>query len=362
MSDLSTILQNSNDMEKKWTTYVAFPYSRAYASALSNFKATKGAQDKLNAKKAELSVLALTICSGGVLTHVFAQTAWKAVAANKALDIIANKNMEKAFNVAHFVSTNKVANFVVGGLWDAGAKFVDTKTKKLFEETPANFPSVQKWKTETDALTSLMGFVNECYLKYRDTARNVFGNSKLNEKERNLAVGKLVGSNFANPPSSSPINETQVTQEIELLLYLQHVLDLDYSQKISGYVAGGYGGKGQFGEKKDIKAMPDSKHYPKPYSKVHKSPGGRSGYVESLNVGYNELGKAFYDKINDLHKKLFGKNLLKTEKWADYSSVAIDQKSFLACYQTIKTLESRGLTRFKKTLATGLSSKAAPGK
>lgn len=355
MSDLTTILQNSEDMKTKWTTYVAFPYSRAYANALLAFKDTKGAQDKLNAKKAELGLLALTICSGGVLTHVFAQTAWKAVLKNKALDVICANNMEKAFNVAHFVSTNKAANFVVGGLWDTGAHLLDAKTKAAFNQSSASFPSTQQWKTETDALTSLMGFVNECYLKYRDAARSVFGNSNLSGAQRETAIKQLTGSNFAKPPSESPIDETKVSNEIELLFYLRIVMDLDYVQEFSAYAAGGVGGSSQEGPKVSIQQMPGDKNYPKPISNVYVSPGGRSGSVSGQNIGYEDLGRAFYDKINVLHKILYGKELLTSKNWDDFFNATMNKTSFLAAHQAIQTLETQGMTRFKKTLTAGLN-------
>ena len=336
MADLDKILQDSNDIKAKWTTFLAFPYARAFANALTETKKTADAQKVMNAKKAEFGLLALSICSGGVLTQVFAQTTWKAVASAKALDVICAKNWEKAFKVAHFTSTNKVANFVVGGLWDTGAKLIDDKTKKLFAQTSASFPSTQKWKNETAALTSLVGFVNECYLKYRDTARNIFGNSKLSTTERDSAIKKLTSSKFAKPPSFSTVDESKVAQEIELLFYLRMIMDLDF-------LSVGYPGK-----MVDIKEAPNSAKYPK--KKIVKSHYGNSVDPSTL-VRYKELGMAYYRKVNKLHKALFKTKLLDSEEVIDIWSAKIDKKAFEDSFKAIQKLEERGMTRFRKSLA-----------
>jgi len=349
MADLNKILIDSEGIKEKWTNYLAFPYARAYAKALIQFKETKGAQDKLSAQRAEFGLLALTICSGGVLTHVFAQTAWKAVAANKALNVICNNNMQKAFSVAHFASNNKVANFVVGAVWDTGSKVIDDKTKTLFEENSVNFPSTQQWLTETDALTSLMGFVIECYLKYQDTARNIFNNSKLTTAERDDAASKLTGSKFANPPSQSTVNEARVAMEIELLFYLRVVMDLDFVQQITGGVAGGVGGSVTPGPKVDIKPMPGSPEYPQPYNRSHATPQG-IGTIDVQQIGYNPLGRAFYDKINTLHTTLYGNNMLSSRNWDDFFNATMNQEAFMAANRAISTLESAGMTRFQQSI------------
>ncbi len=351
MAELSTILENSNDMKEKWTTYLAFPYANAYASAIAQFKATKGAQDKLDANKAEYGLLALSICSGGVLTHVFAQTAWKAVVAEKGLSVICNKNWEKAFNVAHFASTNKVANFVVGGLWDTGANLLDTQTKNLFEQTTASFPSTQEWLTEIKVLTSLMGFVNECYLKYRDTARSLFSNPKLTAPQREEAVRKLTASKFANPPSKSFVKESTVAMEIELLLYLRIIMDLDYTQTFNYGVAGGYGASGGEGKKTGISALPGTDSYPKPYTNVKASPQG-VGTVSGLKIGYQDLGRAFYDKTNSLYKSLgYGDKLLDSAQFGEMWNATMTESSFRAAYQALLKLETQGMHRFIQTVS-----------
>lgn len=345
MTTLSEILENSNDMKTKWTNYVAFPYSRSYATALKGFTDTKGAQDKLNSQKADFGVLALSICSGGILTQVFAQTAWKAVAAKKALDVICDKNWEKAFKVADFVSNNKAANFIVGALWDTGAKLIDDKTKKLFDQNSSNFPSTQKWQTETDALTSLMGFVDDCYIKFRDTARSVYNNTSLNPSELADAVNKLTKSKFANPPSAAIVIETRVAMEIELLFHLQVVMDLDYMQDIRTSIKNDGVIKGA---KHRIQTAPTAQDYPS--TKITPKPAMSGGGFTGQELGYDDLGAAFYDKINSLHKSIFNTNLLNSKGFADIWNCTINKESFDAAYRAMGSLEQQGLSRVQKSL------------
>ncbi len=349
MPELTTVLDNSVDMKTRWELYHAYPYARAFAKALSNYKETGEAQKKLDAEKTELCMMALTICSGGVLTHVFAQTTWKAVAVAKTLDVICKNNMNQAFAAAHFVSSNKVANFIVGGLWDAGGKILEGKTKKLFEETRGNFPSTQKWTTETDALTSLVQFVGECFLKYRDTARHIFANSKLTTAQRDAAIATLTSSKFAKAPKSSQVNEKQLAKEIELLMYLRMIQDLDYTQTWTHTPSMGmHGGSGMsYGQKKSIDMSPDDSKYPKSHSKMGK---GVFASSSGMSIGYKDLGKSYYNKINKLYGELFGSKLLDSAWAIDFFNATIDKKAFNAAHGAIKRLGMKGLQRFNATL------------
>lgn len=342
MPDLQRILEDSNDMKEKWNMFMAYPYARSYATALMQFREVREAQSKLNAQRAEFGMLALTICSGGILTHVFAQTAWRAVAANAAINIICRNNMERAFRVAHYVSNNAVGKFTIGALWDAGEDLVKRQTKSLFEQNAANFPSAQQWQTETAALTSLMSFVGECYTKYRDAARHIFANRDLNEARRNQAVEMLTNSNFAKAPSGSSINEDRVAKEIELLFHLRVVMDLDYTQTVRTAVRS----EGLIeGRRVGIEAMPGTPNYPTS-SLRHDGIGGFQGTV----IGYRDLGMAFYERINRLHRELYGRPLLSSSNITDIWNASMNQRSFLASHQAIGTLENAGMSRFRQSL------------
>lgn len=241
------------------------------------------------------------------------------------------------------MTNNKAANFIVGGLWDTGAKILDDKIKKSFEQNSANFPAAQKWQTETDALTSLEDFVDNCYIKYRDTAKSLFKDSKLSGSQQTDAVNKLTSSKFATPPSSAIVNETRVAMEIELLFHLQVVMDLDYIQDVRTSLKHDGIIKGQ---KRRIAAAPGTAEYPT--TKLNPAPQ-LAGFT-GQEVGYDDLGMAFYERINTLHKSLFNTNLLKSKEFGDIWNASMNKQSFDSAYRAMGTLEQQGLSRVKRSL------------
>ncbi len=355
MTEFENIMSYSHDCRAKWEIRVAHPFARAYAKALKNFEKTEQAQNKLQKSRADLGLLVLTICSGGLISHVFAQTAWKAVLKTQVIDKVFFANKDEAFRKAHFISENKVADFIAGEIWSRGGKSINQKIRSSFLETTANYPSTQKWTTETDALTSLEDFVGDCYLKYRDLVRSVFNTSYISESEKQLEIKRLLNTKFANPPSFYTVNESQVAEEMELMMYLKVVLDTDYTQTYDGYVgpnrAGGKRPNFDKGARIAVAEMPGTKNYPTPIHNSQKM--GHHTHQSGINVGYNELGKAYFTKINQLHNKLFGAPLL-TQRLLDFGDVEMNKEKLTKAYQAVQKLEKKGMGRFMSSLNMGL--------
>ncbi|HYO07215.1 MAG TPA: hypothetical protein VER14_09540 [Phototrophicaceae bacterium] len=344
MSDLDKLLQNTEDFTLAWENYLVLPYGSAYSQAYENYKDTKAAQTMLDKEKTEWCIFAFSICAGGVLTHVFAQTAWKAVASDVILNEICKRNWDKAFQVAHFASTNKLANFAVGSAWDTGAQFLSDKTKTLFEQNSTQFPSTKNIQTPLQVQNSLKIFLNECIMRYRAAARDIAGKSNIPDIVRKNWYKSLNLSSLANPPSQPIFKQEVVAQEIELLFYLRMIMDLDYVAEYE-FDEGPRGStRRQLVSEKSIDVAPDDEKYPTYQSKMNTFSYGYS------RVEYKDLGRAIYDRVNELHRNLLKKDLLDSKRWNEKWNATISKNAFNAAYNAMLNLDRLGEIRFKNSL------------
>jgi hypothetical protein len=333
--------------ERKWKNHTITPFAKAWINAFENFKQTlkdqKEADDAADKLKFELAMLALSLCSGGILTAAFGTAAAKTLATNAAVDIICRNNMERAFKAAHFVSTNKTASFIAGKVWDEAEKrATDALTEQLktkFAQNAASFPSIGKFRTELDMYLTLDGFVSTAAERVNDIAVHVRDHPSMPEQRKVDEIKKLATSPFWRP-SEKDLDIPVMTDEIELSMYMNLVLESDSLETFERATRmGSHDGLGRAREyyykslgKSDITESAGSPNYPKPSS------GERE-------IHYRRIGSIIQGKMNDLHRKKFGGKFHDGRKLGSQEAILAAERGIglLAATSIKRTIEDAGV-------------------
>ncbi len=201
---ISEFMHDNENMEDTWKVYTRNPFSMAYDAALAAFTKTLEDQAKADAWKLQLMTLALSMCGGGIMTAAFGTMAIKTIAGNYALNVICNNNMERAFKVAYFVSTNKTANFIAGKVWDEiesrGTALVSATTVEALSQTVQAFPSADKGNMSAFTMDkTLETFIGEAKIKAHNIAADIRDNSKVGDDEKIALVDKMRAKQVLQP-------------------------------------------------------------------------------------------------------------------------------------------------------------------
>jgi hypothetical protein len=329
-------LENNQD---KWKTYVINPFTDAYIDAFGKFNETLKAQkeaDKAHGLLLSLSMLALSLCGGGLLTATFGATALKTIvgnaaqklANNSALDFMVRHNMERAFRAADYLANNKTGNFIAGKLWDEleakAGSFIGgkvTKAKEAIHVSRAAYPSVEKFVREPMKIyLALDTFVGEAKIKCHDLAAGYRDDDKLTDDEKIKKVAGLRKSTVYNPPQRS-IAHAKLQDEIELSFYLYMVMESDYlwTDYREDWTDSGGRSMRRTGTYSPTKKTPinepmGSANYPK------STPGRPS--PNSQMVWYEKMGGVITDRLNELHSGLYGNKFMSSRQNSEYTVAA----------------------------------------
>jgi hypothetical protein len=352
MADAETLidrfLQDQDDIKDVWYAYVINPFASAYDIALSNFeqKLKEQQEARIAAQKAkwEMFVLVLSLCGGGILTAAFGSTAAKTIVADQAMKIIYERNLVRAFNVAHILSMNKTAGFIAGKAWDEMEKRVGDKIsdaiKPTMSDTPNNFASVQNFRTWS-TVTTLENFVLEAKIKGADMAKKYRDDPTLTSEVKLQKLAELKASKFFSRPTK-PIDNGKLAEEIELSFYLALVMKSDYMREFDHYVTAYWGDSpGDRGEiqtpvykNTEITVGTDTIEY------------GQRMIIS--NMGYNkiyykDLGSVIRKRLNELYKMKFKEDFMKS--YLDHDLIVKAERGLAA-------LGSDNITRNIQALAT----------
>jgi len=329
-----------------WQRHFVLPYGSAYSTAVTNYRATIKAQEEADkaarARNLQLAFFALSLCGGSILTSVFGSAAMKDAAASVAVDVICKREMERAFKVATFVSENKTAQFALGAVWDKVESAAIDGIKGQFAENQSNFPALGKFVQEPlNMQNNLEEWVRGAYDKVLKAG------SAINESHVLTADGKarqledLLSAPFFKHAPKQRLDEDSVRKDIELTLFMKHILDLDYLAK--GYwkeTGRGANMKKVVSSRTSIDMDPHSKKYPKSFR-----------YTQGTNfeeVKYRQIGEIIEKKIDELHKDKLKHNFFETVDtyWGLSSDREDISRSVLRrAHTTLKLLGNRNLQK-----------------
>jgi hypothetical protein len=314
---IDRFLQDQDDTYKKWRLFAINPFSSAYEDALGRYNTTLEAQRKVDEaevkQQVELMMLALSLTGGGLLNVAFGSAAMNSVINQAAVPIICRYNMERAFRAAHFVATNKTAEFIGGQLYTEVVEkrtsdAITEKLTKMLSQDAGNFPSVAGLSPERAGTVKMQNmldaFILEAHVKAADFAKGIRDSPKLTDDEKRAHLAKLRQSNYLKPPTRS-VDDGHLAIDIELAFYLEHVLGSDYLRTFESRTVTYYEGRNRHSKVTAtvkapkitaIQALPSSGSYP--------------GQTRNQEIGFSQLGSEIAKRLNQLHKAKYGRPFL----------------------------------------------------
>lgn len=350
--DFNSYLTDLENCEDKWITNVVYQYALAYIDAKESFDSVLANKAASDAKKIELALAALSLVGGGLLTRVFAEATLKNAASNIALDVICKNNMEKAFNAAHFISANKVANFAVGTLWDKAQSELETSIKaKIVKLSNSNSNYASFAQDPLKVKTLLEQYVKDIKVVIHDTGAFIRDSDKMSENSKRTLLSYLKQAPFYFQAPNNKLDKDKLKLDIELTFFMYIVLDQDYLE-ITDYVGAPYYGKSET-KTQSIAQMPSAKNYPT--DKFNKT-SSISGFSASV-VGHNEVVKfssiasAFITHIDLLYRKRNNKDFfLPSEKNGIVNNGKITKNTLIRAENCLNELAASNISVIVKDI------------
>lgn len=298
-----TDLQNVGDL---YQLHWVLPYSSAYATAHSQFRATLQSQADWDKMKCELFLTAATIGFGAGLGAMFGKSALSAVVADQALTLVCNRNMTRTFNVMAAISASVPGTFIVEQVWDTVSSKIGEAAKaqvqSLFTQTPAS-PSGMR-----DPLVmrnDMEAYVLRAKTAAHAVAADVRDNRTLSEAQRNQFATQMRAAPFFRdaPTRDVIVNRQGAADVLELSFYMVMVMDSDYLQETTDWQQGAREGR-RTRNLGGVSASTSSPTYGAT-SPMRSSSGLGYANTSSVAVAYNSPGSRVLDRINELYQSRF---------------------------------------------------------
>lgn len=281
------------DPSLRWRRTVVLPFGGAYRKAYESFQEVVRHQNRhyeeMEKLKFELAMSALAIVGGSVLTAVFADSALKVAAKKLAVDYVCEQNMQRAFNVMHFVESSAAASFVAGQVWDMAEKAVLDKIKTSLEPSTGNYAGLQQAVQKPEEVEEALEKFN---LELRERGIDfILQVKKLNIPQplKVSIVKKALDSSYLSPPKIE-IDKQGLIPKIELTLFMQM---LTYSDKVRyTSVMPARSRKGPKVTFKDITVPTTAKNYP-------------TAEFLTTDVVMPGVGNIILEHVDALHAKIY---------------------------------------------------------
>ncbi|MDQ0454599.1 hypothetical protein [Rhizobium paknamense] len=302
---LNAILIDLPAKNSQWEKNVVNPYVRAYDMAYGNYQKTLAAQAAHDRMVAELFVLAASVLTGSVMMAAFASSSLRVLAGRAMLQTICNNNLNRTFNAVHAVSNSQTAMFALGGVLDAAKSLAGKQVQAAVEDLTKSPPMAASPSALT-FLTYMSDFVYTNHITLHKLVRGVLDDASITDDNKQKIADLVTRTPYWNAPENRRVDETSLSQKMELLFYMQAVLDSDFLvDTISVPVTTPYMTQSQIVEvgRKPIEIMPSSPNYPKLGAQKI---GGSRGMDRTRSVEYNSLGSAIRNRINVVSQMAVG--------------------------------------------------------
>ncbi|MGN8024314.1 hypothetical protein ACTJJ7_26750 [Phyllobacterium sp. 22229] len=293
-------LQDVELARKQWDNNVVLPYARAYNKAYAAYNRVLDKQNKANAAKAELLFVGLSIVGGSAITAVIGKVALRTVVKDKVIAKICDLRMERTFNLVGILDSSPVASFATGKLLDAASKALTDAAKKSLQnpvpsEATVTNDAFDVYLAMLQVLGRAVEFATLAALDIRD--------NRSSADEARKALDILRQAPLMKPPRSL-LYDAALADALELMMYLNFVTTRDTLVK---------GVESRFPlppTRTAINAEPGSPEYPRGYRKdLAPNSGPRKVYAYA-KVEIEPLGGEVDKRLNELHRKFFGKDLV----------------------------------------------------
>lgn len=297
---LNNILLELPKYESQWESNIVLPYSRAYDLAIYNLNKVTKEQEARDKLKAELFVMSASILTGSVMMAAFATTSLRVLAGRAALHVICNNNLNRTFEAMRAASANKALMFAFGSVLDEAKKLAGKQVASAVEGLVSS-ASIASAPTGLNFESRMKTFVNDNHICVHSFVQGVRDDGSLKDDDKMHIAELATKMPFCNPPQSRRIDENRLSQKMELLFYMDAVLESD---KLVTYApASGERAMGRDVEygSKPISQMPSAANYPKAIAPKFT---GRpfSPYDPGQRVEYNNIGSAVRERIDMLSR------------------------------------------------------------
>ncbi|QCI99392.1 hypothetical protein [Agrobacterium larrymoorei] len=298
---LNNILIELPKYKSQWQLNVASPYVRAYDLAIDNYNKKMQEQAARDKMAAELFVMSASILTGSVMMAVFATTSLRTLAGRAALRVICNQNLNTTFNAFHAVSESKVLMFALGGVLDEVKKLAGKHVTAAVEGLTSS-DAIASAPTALNFLTRMEDFINVNHICVHNFVQGVRDDASISDANK-THIAELVGKTpFCNPPEARRVDENRLSQKMELLFYMDAVLESDKLVKFASVTSSTTMllQDVEF-SRTPIAQLPSSTDYPR---EIGPQSGGIP--ITSKNIGqrvkYENLGSQIRQRIDTLSK------------------------------------------------------------
>lgn len=306
------------NVERLYNLNWALPYSSAYTTAHTGFKATLQSQADWDKFKLDLFMTAATIGFGAGLGAMFGKAATLgSVAVDQALAAVCSRNMTRTFNLMAAVSASVPGTFIVEQIWtNVGTKIgaaATAQVQAMISAAPASASAIQ------DPLimkNDLEAYVLRIVTAAHAVAHDIRDSARMSANEKDLCATAMRTSQFFRAaPTRDLIGARQAAADImELGFYMVLMMDADFLEETTFWQQGTRDGI----RTRRLGSVTTSTHDPT-YGAV---PATRSSYglghasTTQTSIGYERPGSRILDRINTLYQAKFNGDF-KPNGWFD---------------------------------------------
>lgn len=280
---------------EKWNSRVVSPYVQAYTQAHARYQETVAAAEK--AREAQMALFAslATILSTSVIMGAFAGVSISRMATRMGLRTIGRQNTLAVVRLYSQSKTNPIVTFASGKVWDLAKDKMADQTKEIFLRLARNTASGVTGVLPLVRDKQMQQMVSEQGICLKDGHEGIMRDNRLAASERTRLIDEMKASRFMHPPER-PLDVAQFEDKILLSMYMQKVLDMDYTMTRfppdvrTPPIRGG-----------GIDALPsDTKNYPR-----SEKWEGQLGTYRTVEV--DRPGSEFEDATDEAFAKVYGK-------------------------------------------------------
>jgi len=306
---MQNYINELNQADRLYHANWVVPYSNAYVEAHGKFKETLDAQKKYDQMMADLAIMALTLSIGAGMSVLFAKSgvaSAKALALSKSVDYICDKNMTRTFNALAVAANSPAASFIADKAWDEAAGKITAATKdkvgKLLQPSPLTTKTIQQ---PVEAKGNMEKYALLVTAAAHEIATDINRDDSINPDKKNAMAAKLMSAPLIKKMPFTTNIPAKAAQYMELNMYMALILENDVAETHKGGAI--WGGASIDVTRQATDVPPSDPKYPKPYNKTttHGEGFSTSAAIDTRTIKV-ELGHKIMDRINSLHKGLFG--------------------------------------------------------
>lgn len=317
----SVILNDIQDTERSYVNYCITPFINLYVQARERFEETLDNQAQLENFQADICITALTLGFGAGIGAMFGKVALRSIVADRVVSIVADRNLERTFNLMHGVSSSVAGTYIVEEIWDRVAESltdgVKTQIQGLFnipfDNSGIPYPLILQ--------NNMSRYAYNVQSAVYTLARNIIVNQRMSDDQKNRFIGAIRNGHFMRNKPSEVLpfegGNERATRLMELSFYLSMILSSGrlVSETYRDSASGTHIFRRDLGP---ITSRTTDPAYPRSQSI---SSGLTQTYVGPT---YPHLGRVVLNRINELYSSIFNGTDFIPNGWFDSGNTTVE--------------------------------------